>query len=99
MKKPEISFRSHSGSGPLSIYWSHGPYGDAIEAISGDGVSWHSPNGELLGVEFDDVSDTNDSQLLTLVNGTKINLKVVNGKITFNVVTSNKKKSKLHANI
>lgn len=99
MKKPEISFRSHSGSGPLSIYWSQGPYGDAIEASSGNGVSWHSPNGELLGVEFDDVSDTNDSQTLTLVNGTKINLKVNNGKITFNLNTPIKKSSKVHTSI
>lgn len=47
MKKPEISFRPYSGSGPLSIYWSSGPYGDAIEAVNGEGVSWHSPNPDV----------------------------------------------------
>ncbi len=38
MKKLDISFRHFSGSGPLSIYWHDGPYGDAIEAKRGEGV-------------------------------------------------------------
>jgi hypothetical protein len=99
MKKPEVSFRSHSGSGPLSIYWSPGPYGDAIESLSGNGVSWHSPNGELLGVEFDDVLEINDSQSLTLKNGTKVNVKVNKGKVTFELVDLNKKLPKIHSTI
>ena len=56
MKKPRVVFRHFSGSGPLSIYWHEGPYGDAIEATKGRGVVWLAPNGELLGVEFDDVA-------------------------------------------
>ena len=35
MKKPEISFRHYGGSGPISIYWHNGPYGDAKEALKG----------------------------------------------------------------
>jgi hypothetical protein len=32
MSKPTISFRHFGGSGPLSVYWHPGPYGDAVEA-------------------------------------------------------------------
>jgi hypothetical protein len=45
MKKPRIVFRHFSGSGPLSIYWHEGPYGDAIEVTKGCGVAWLAPNG------------------------------------------------------
>jgi hypothetical protein len=34
MKKPRIVFRHFAGSGPLSIYWYDGPYGDAVEVIN-----------------------------------------------------------------
>ena len=66
MKKPEISFRHYVGSGPLSIYWYEGPYGDAREALAGDGVFWLSPTGDLLGIEFDDVEFDKDKQILVL---------------------------------
>src|SRR6059058_5040750 len=69
MRKPRISFRHFSGSGPLSIYWHDGPYGDAVEAVKGRGVAWLAPNGELLGVEFDDVARAADAQTLELPNG------------------------------
>lgn len=91
MKKPEISFRPYGGSGPLSIYWSEGPYGDAIEASKGSGVSWHSASGKLLGFEFDDVSELEDTQSLKLFNNIKINLKIINKKISFEVIPSHKK--------
>ena len=68
MKKPRIVFRHFSGSGPLSIYWHDGPYGDALEAIKGHGVAWLAPNGELLGVELDDVKWARDEQSLELPN-------------------------------
>lgn len=48
MKKPRISFRHFSGSGPLSVYWHDSPYGDAVEATDGRGVAWLAPNGQLL---------------------------------------------------
>ena len=53
MKKPRIVFRHFAGSGPLSIYWHDGPYGDAIEAIKGRGVAWLAPNriGAVAGAE------------------------------------------------
>ena len=37
MRKPTISFRHFDSTGPLSVYWYPGPYGDAVEAIRGSG--------------------------------------------------------------
>ena len=82
MKKPRISFRHFGGSGPLAIYWYPGPYGDAVEAKHGSGVGWFAPNGELLGVEFDDVAVQRDRQALTFATGERIALAVERGKVS-----------------
>jgi hypothetical protein len=82
MKKPEISFRVFGGSGPLSIYWTDGPYGDAVDSLSGRGIAWLAPNGDTLGVEFDDVLVESDHQELKLSNGEKITIAVKKGKVT-----------------
>ncbi len=82
MRKSRISFRHFSGSGPLSIYWHDGPYGDAVEAVKGRGVAWLAPNGELLGVEFDDVARAADAQTLELPNGDVVTVRVKKGKVT-----------------
>ncbi len=82
MKKPSISFRHFAGSGPLSIYWYPGPYGDAVEARSGAGVGWFAPNGELLGVEFDDVTFAHDHQTLVFTNGESVEVDVTRGKVS-----------------
>jgi hypothetical protein len=93
MKKfPIISFRHFEGSGPLSIYWYDGPYGAAIEATQGSGVSWHAPNGELLGVEFDNVFFNKDHQSLELFNKIIIEIKISKGVVTFNLISPNQKK-------
>ncbi len=81
MKKPEVSFRVFGGSGPLSIYWTDGPYGDAIDSTSGKGVAWISPSGDTLGVEFDDVNEVNDHQVLKLANGETVTVAVSKGKV------------------
>ena len=81
MKKPEVSFRVFGGSGPLSIYWTDGPYGDAIDSTSGKGVAWISPSGDTLGVEFDDVNEVNDHQVLKLANGETVTVDVIKGKV------------------
>jgi hypothetical protein len=81
MKKPRVSFRHFSGSGPVSVYWHDGPYGDAIEATKGRGVAWLASNGQLLGVEFDDVEWTSDAQTLHLSNGDTVSLHVRRGKV------------------
>ena len=85
MKRPTISFRHFSGSGPLSAYWHGGPYGDATEAIAGAGVAWLAPNGELLGVEFDDVRWAADDQTLELPNGEEVSVRVRHGRVSVRV--------------
>jgi len=82
MKNPKISFRVIGDSGPLSIYWYPGPYGDAIESIDENGVYWLSQTGVLLGVEFDDVDEKSDHQILELPDGTKIEVDVKKGKVS-----------------
>ena len=80
MKRARVSFRHFSGSGPLSIYWHDGPYGDAVEARQGHGVAWLAPNGDLLGVEFDDVAWKEDDQALEVPNGDVVHVTVKRGK-------------------
>jgi hypothetical protein len=81
MKKPTISFRHFGGSGPLSVYWHAGPYGDAVEAARGSGVGWFTPTGEVLGVEFDDVLFEQDKQRLEFGNGAVVRVHVRRGKV------------------
>ena len=85
MKKPEISFRVIDGSGPLSVYWHKGPYGDALECKEGTGVVWLSPGGELLGVEFDDVNEKSDKQILTLPDDTFVEVAVKKAKVSIQI--------------
>ena len=85
MKRPTISFRHFGGSGPLSAYWYPGPYGDAVEATHGKGVGWFAPNGELLGVEFDDVAVHDDRQALTFKNGVTVEVGVRKGKASVQI--------------
>ncbi len=89
-KKPDISFRTFGGSGPLSIYWFPGPYGDAIEALKGDGVAWLSPSGDLLGVEFDDVDENSDHQIITTPGGYSVEVSVKNKKVDVDLKKSNR---------
>ncbi len=77
-----MSFRHFAGSGPLSVYWFEGPYGDAVEATKGRGVAWLAPNGQLLGVEFDDVAWSADEQALVLPNGDSVSINVRRGRVT-----------------
>ena len=85
MTKPTVSFRHFSGSGPLSVYWHQGPYGDATEAIAGKGVAWLAHNGQLLGVEFDDVRWDGDDQVIELPNGDVVSVRVRRGRTTVHV--------------
>jgi hypothetical protein len=92
--KPEVSFRVIGDSGPLSIYWYPGPYGDAVECQKGSGVCWLSPTGDLLGVEFDDVDRDGDKQELHLPNDCVVSVKTKSGKVQFSLTQP---KSKKHA--
>ena len=85
MKSPTISFRVIGNSGLLSVSWSEGPFGNAVECKNGKGVVWLSSTGELLAVEFDDVQKDNDCQKLTAPDGTVIELTVKNNKVNFEI--------------
>jgi hypothetical protein len=91
MKKPTISFRQFGGSGPLSVYWHAGPYGDAVEAARGSGVGGFTATGEALGVEFDDVARERDEQCLEFPNGIVARLHVRRGKARVQVDTRRRK--------
>ncbi len=95
MKKPKISFRAYGGSGPLSIHW-YDAFGDAEEAIRGNGVCWYSPSGEILAVEFDDVDFSSDDQSLELRDGTVVHIKVKGGKVQTDLGQSARKTGTLH---
>jgi hypothetical protein len=64
MKKGKIFFHPIDGFGSLTISWSSGPKGDAIEASKGSGVGFFSENGILLCVIFDEVKSDTDHQSL-----------------------------------
>jgi hypothetical protein len=92
MRKPRMVFRHFAGSGPLSVYWHAGPYGDAVEALKGRGVAWLAPNAELLGVEFDDVAHAADNQTLELPNGDVVHVRVSRGRVSVRLKHERKKR-------
>lgn len=87
-RKPKIFYHPIEGSAPLAVYWYQGPYGDAIESKEGKGVYFTSPNGELLGVQFDDVNEDKDQQVITTKNRTRVRVSVKAGKVTVKVETA-----------
>lgn len=91
MKKPEIFFRPIDGSAPLSVYFYDGPYGDAIEAINEEGVGFFSATGDLLAVQFDDISEVKDHKILEFKGGLKVEVNVKNKKISVSVHYPQKK--------
>ncbi|MBS0629285.1 MAG: hypothetical protein JSS30_03565 [Verrucomicrobia bacterium] len=84
MKKGKVFFHPIDGSGALTISWSSGPKGDAIEARKGSGVGFFSPNGDLLCVIFDEVEEHRDHQVLEFANDC-IEIHVDKGKVEFNI--------------
>ena len=85
MSKPKVSFRVIGESGPLSITWSPGPLGDAVEDRNGIGVGFFSPTKELLSVEFDDVNSKDDHQVLEF-GRFKIEINVKSGKVSHHLI-------------
>ena len=84
-KKPRFFFNPIGGSAPLSVYfYEAGALGDAVEANNEIGVGWFSPNGELLAVQFDDVEEKQDHQLLEF-DRYRVDIAVSKGKITCSV--------------
>jgi len=82
MKNPRISFRAIDGSGPLSITWFNVPLGDAVEANNSIGVGFFAHNGDLLSVEFDDVNEKKDHQVLEF-DRYRVEVDVSKGKISY----------------
>lgn len=81
-KSRSIFFKPIGGSAPLSIYYyESGNLGDAVEANNEIGVGWFSPNGEILAVQFDDVEEKNDHQVLEF-DRYCVEVTVKNGKIS-----------------
>lgn len=81
-KNPEIFFNPQAdGSGLLSLSWVDGPFGEGIETEEGFGVGFFDTKGEVLSVQFFDVTAKSDQQTLSFENGFEISIKVKNGKI------------------
>ena len=85
MRKEKIFFHPIDGTGSLTISWSSGPKGDAIEAKQGNGVGFFSDGGDLLCVIFDEVNSKKDHQILRF-DSEAIDLNVKNGRITFSTL-------------
>ena len=86
MKKGKIFFHPIEGSAALTISWTSGAKGDAIEAVNGSGVGFFSDAGDLLCVIFDEVSSSQDEQSLEF-DQYLIEICVKNCKVTYTVST------------
>ena len=84
MKKGKIFFHPIDGSASLTISWSSGPKGDAVEAKDGAGVGFFSNTGDLLCVIFDEVKAAQDRQTLEFARYL-VNITVNNCKVTYDV--------------
>ena len=84
MRKGKIFFHPIEGMASLTISWSSGPKGDAIEARRGAGVGFFSDTGDLLCVIFDEVRADHDQQTLEF-NRKLVKIIVKNGKVTCDV--------------
>jgi len=85
MKKGKVFFHPIDGSGALTISWSSGPKGDAVEAKKGDGVGFFSAKGDLLCVIFDEVQEHNDHQVLEFEND-RIEISIEKGKFEYKAI-------------
>lgn len=92
MKKGTIFFHPIEGAGSLTISWTSGPKGDAVEAKKGAGVGFFSHAGELLCVIFDEIQASQDHQTLEF-NRYRVEIVVKNSKITHSVTEIERKPS------
>ena len=84
MKKAKVFFHPIDGSGALTISWSSGPKGDAVEAKKGSGVGFFSERGDLLCVIFDEVQADNDHQILEF-DRDHVEITIKNGRVVHTV--------------
>lgn len=84
MKKGKVFYHPIDGSGALTISWSSGPKGDAIEAKKGSGVGFFSEKGDLLCVIFDEVQSENDHQILEFAHN-RVEITIKSGRVAYNL--------------
>ena len=102
MRSGKVFFHPIEGSATLSISWSTGPKGDAVEANNELGVGFFSEKGDLLAVIFDDVEEEKDHQVLEFDRYT-VEVNVKQGKVSFELKTKlpvsrrGKKKNSAHS--
>jgi hypothetical protein len=84
MKKGKVFFHPIEGSGVLTISWTSGPKGDAVEAKKGSGVGFFSDSGKLLCVIFDEVQASHDQQTLEF-DLYRVEIAVKKNKVTHTV--------------
>lgn len=96
MKKARsVFFKPIGGSAPLSIYYyESGNLGDAVEANNELGVGWFSPNGEILAVQFDDVEEKKDHQVLEF-DRYRVEVNVKDGKVSHNLLQLGSRRKKI----
>ena len=82
MKKGKVFFHPIEGTGSLTISWTSGPKGDAVEAKKGDGVGFFSENGDLLSVVFDEVQSPEDHQTLEFSHD-RVEVTLKNDRVTY----------------
>jgi hypothetical protein len=87
MKKGKVFFHPIDGTASLTISWSSGPKGDAVEAKKGAGVGFFSDKGDLLCVIFDEVQFAQDHQILEFNRG-RVEITVKNGRVVYTVSTN-----------
>ena len=92
-KYPEIFFESRGGEGPLFIYYSEKPYGNAIDDESETGAGFFGKDGELKAVMFDHVSKASDHQKLIFKSGCVVEIKVKKGQVTHQILFPTSKAS------
>ena len=90
MRKGKVFFHPIEGSASLTISWTSGPKGDAVEAKKGGGVGFFSDSGDLLCVIFDEVHSSQDRQSLEF-NRYRVEIVIKNGKVTHSVTDTDYK--------
>ncbi len=89
----KVFFHPIEGSASLTISWTPGPKGDAVEAKRGAGVGFFSDKGDLLCVIFDEVQSTLDQQILEFP-GKLVEITVKNGRVKYTISADKPKTTK-----
>lgn len=96
MQKAKVNYFPLAGSGVLHLDFQPGPFGDAVEAMQGEGVGFFSPKGDLQGVTFDDVQEQSDEQILEFERY-RIEVSVKKGKVSYKLTETSPTKKPLRA--